>query len=104
MSLKDLLTPELFDEISKSAHDDGKCIEAQKDGPIKVKCPVCQKEIVYDVNNKYRPFCSERCKLIDLGAWANNERAITGGSMYEDDDAEMLNSPDLEKYHLKDEI
>jgi endogenous inhibitor of DNA gyrase (YacG/DUF329 family) len=35
-----------------------------------VNCPQCGKLVVWDVNNPYRPFCSERCKLIDLGQWA----------------------------------
>ena len=39
----------------------------------KVRCPQCGGESVWDTTNKYRPFCSERCKLIDLGAWGNEE-------------------------------
>jgi endogenous inhibitor of DNA gyrase (YacG/DUF329 family) len=35
-----------------------------------VKCPTCGKEIEYE-GSEFRPFCSERCKLLDLGAWAN---------------------------------
>jgi uncharacterized protein len=36
-----------------------------------VTCPQCGKEVVWNSENRNRPFCSERCKLIDLGAWAN---------------------------------
>lgn len=36
--------------------------------PSTVRCPTCRKEATWD-NNPYRPFCSERCRLIDLGAW-----------------------------------
>ncbi|MBI3901534.1 MAG: DNA gyrase inhibitor YacG [Nitrosomonadales bacterium] len=36
-----------------------------------VTCPQCGKEVVWSSESRYRPFCSERCKLIDLGAWAN---------------------------------
>lgn len=36
-----------------------------------VPCPQCRRESPWDLNNPYRPFCSERCKLIDLGAWAS---------------------------------
>ncbi len=36
-----------------------------------VACPQCGKEVVWSAKNPYRPFCSERCKLIDLGPWAN---------------------------------
>jgi len=35
-----------------------------------VKCPMCGKMIEYD-GNEFRPFCSERCKLLDFGAWAD---------------------------------
>ncbi len=37
-----------------------------------VKCPSCHREIEYS-GNEFRPFCSERCKLIDFGAWADEE-------------------------------
>jgi uncharacterized protein len=36
-----------------------------------VRCPACQGDSVYASSNPYRPFCSERCKQIDLGAWAS---------------------------------
>lgn len=45
---------------------------------MKVKCPTCGKEIEYSPKNPWRPFCSERCKLIDLGAWASDEYVIEG--------------------------
>lgn len=35
------------------------------------QCPQCQKPCEYSKENAYRPFCSERCKIIDLGAWAS---------------------------------
>jgi endogenous inhibitor of DNA gyrase (YacG/DUF329 family) len=38
-----------------------------------VKCPACGGKSVYGPTNPYRPFCSERCKNVDLGAWANEE-------------------------------
>ncbi len=37
-----------------------------------VKCPLCGKETEYE-GNEFRPFCSERCKLLDFGAWADEE-------------------------------
>ena len=40
-----------------------------------MKCPTCKKETEY-AGNPYRPFCSERCKLIDLGKWAGGEHRI----------------------------
>ena len=36
-----------------------------------VACPQCGKEVIWGEESPYRPFCSERCKLIDLGQWAN---------------------------------
>ncbi len=42
----------------------------------KVKCPQCRKDSVYSVENPFRPFCSERCRLIDLGAWAEGAYKI----------------------------
>ena len=41
-----------------------------------VACPTCSAEVVWSTDNKYRPFCSERCKLIDLGAWANEDYRV----------------------------
>lgn len=38
-----------------------------------VKCPCCLGDSVYAPENAYRPFCSERCKKMDLGAWANED-------------------------------
>ena len=37
----------------------------------KVRCPQCGGESLWAPENPWRPFCSERCKLIDLGAWAS---------------------------------
>ncbi len=36
-----------------------------------VSCPTCGGDSVYAASNPYRPFCSERCKKMDLGAWAS---------------------------------
>ncbi|MBC8794668.1 DNA gyrase inhibitor YacG [Shewanella algae] len=44
--------------------------------PITVKCPTCQKEVEWSPESKFKPFCSERCKLIDLGDWASEKHAI----------------------------
>ncbi len=43
-----------------------------------VKCPTCGKDLVYDVKNKYRPFCSERCRMVDLGQWFEESYSISG--------------------------
>ena len=41
-------------------------------------CPNCGTTVVWDENNRWRPFCSERCRLVDLGEWINEEKAIPG--------------------------
>lgn len=43
----------------------------------KHKCPHCKKPIVWK-GNIYRPFCSERCRLMDLGDWAMGRYRIAG--------------------------
>ena len=42
----------------------------------KVRCPQCGGESLWSFENRWRPFCSERCKLIDLGAWASEEYRV----------------------------
>jgi len=46
--------------------------------PARVKCPTCGREIEWSDKAPFRPFCSERCRLIDLGAWISEQRAIPG--------------------------
>lgn len=48
----------------------------QRKSPRKVSCPTCGKAVEWTDQNPYRPFCSERCKQIDLGAWAAEEYRI----------------------------
>lgn len=50
--------------------------DSSSNKPIEVRCPRCKTTTVYDPKNPFRPFCSERCKLIDLGAWASGKYAI----------------------------
>jgi len=45
---------------------------------MKIACPNCKKDSEWSPENSYRPFCCERCKLIDLGEWANESRTIQG--------------------------
>jgi uncharacterized protein len=46
--------------------------------PTVVKCPTCGKDVRWTPENRFRPFCSERCKQIDLGAWAAEKYKIGG--------------------------
>ena len=41
-------------------------------------CPVCRKITRYTVDNPYRPFCSERCRMIDLGQWLEEDYRVAG--------------------------
>lgn len=53
-----------------------------------ISCPTCNKPNTWIPENTTRPFCSERCKLIDLGAWAAEEHSIPGN------DEVQTNHPD----------
>lgn len=44
-----------------------------------LKCPICKKKTVWQ-GNPTRPFCSERCKLVDLGKWADGSYALEADS------------------------
>lgn len=43
---------------------------------LTVKCPTCQTLVVWGPQSPFRPFCTERCRLIDLGEWASESRRI----------------------------
>ena len=43
---------------------------------MKFQCPICRKPTDSDSNSDF-PFCSERCKLLDLGAWASEKYVIS---------------------------
>ncbi|MFT5209977.1 MAG: endogenous inhibitor of DNA gyrase (YacG/DUF329 family) [Flavobacterium sp.] len=49
-----------------------------------VNCPICEKELAWSPENLYRPFCSERCKIIDLGDWADGKRFIPSDAENDD--------------------
>ena len=67
---------------------------------MKVKCPTCKKRIEWK-DNPYRPFCSGRCKLIDLGAWASGEYKIEG--KLEDELEQILSESEKEQKKEKDD-
>jgi uncharacterized protein len=57
--------------------------------PRLVTCPNCKKQSEYNSSNPFRPFCSERCKMIDLGDWANENYRIPDNKPIDDlDDIE----------------
>lgn len=52
-------------------------MESENNTPIlKIKCPRCGTETIYAASNAARPFCSERCRLIDLGQWADESYRV----------------------------
>jgi uncharacterized protein len=50
-----------------------------------VPCPTCNRPVQWSESSPWRPFCSERCKLIDLGAWATERNAIPGEPVDDDE-------------------
>lgn len=66
--------------------------ERSPSGAPVVRCPSCQKSLVYSTDNPWRPFCSERCRGVDLGAWAS-ERYRVAAAPPQDDDDEILAPP-----------
>ncbi len=58
-----------------------------------VACPRCGVPVAWDRTSRYRPFCSERCKLMDLGAWAKEEyRVPAAENEQEPDEGESAGS------------
>ena len=59
--------------------------------PVRIlPCPTCRKPVKWSTSNRHRPFCSERCKLIDFGAWAD-ERYKIPGRQFEDISSDDMN-------------
>ncbi|WP_392565658.1 DNA gyrase inhibitor YacG [Utexia brackfieldae] len=53
---------------------------------IYVNCPTCQKKVLWNDQSLYRPFCSKRCQLIDLGDWASEENRIPSDELISDNE------------------
>lgn len=49
-------------------------------------CPTCGRPVAWSDRSPYRPFCSKRCRLIDLGEWLEEDRRIPGETL--DDEGE----------------
>jgi uncharacterized protein len=54
-----------------------------------IKCPICKNRTTWE-ENPWRPFCSERCKMIDLGKWASGEYRIESASQDEEENEKPL--------------
>jgi len=44
---------------------------------LKVDCPTCDKAVVWQAESEFRPFCSKRCQMLDLGDWADENHKIS---------------------------
>ncbi|NOR69827.1 MAG: DNA gyrase inhibitor YacG [Methylomarinum sp.] len=55
-----------------------------------VSCPTCQKNVIWNDMQISKPFCSKRCKLIDLGEWAAEEKTIPGDPVYSEYDSDSF--------------
>jgi uncharacterized protein len=62
--------------------------------PLRTPCPTCKREIEWSGANPWRPFCSERCKLVDLGAWLAEKHAIPGEPVESGDGNDADGEPD----------
>ncbi|EAM7070233.1 DNA gyrase inhibitor YacG [Salmonella enterica] len=51
-----------------------------------VNCPTCGKPVIWEEISPFRPFCSKRCQLIDLGEWAAEEKRIASSGDQSDSD------------------
>jgi uncharacterized protein len=52
---------------------------------LTVKCPTCGKLVAWTSEQQFKPFCCDRCRLIDLGEWFMDEKAIPGGPLLDDE-------------------
>ena len=93
MSLRDLLPEGTYAALMRRSgraeppappQDSGPAAEAAaeaaaaEDGVLMVPCPTCGRRVAYTADNPCRPFCSLRCKYLDLGAWADGRRVLPG--------------------------
>lgn len=51
-----------------------------------ISCPHCGRKVAWTSASLFRPFCSERCRLIDLGAWASDSHRIPGADLVPGDE------------------
>ncbi len=58
--------------------------------PSELPCPQCSTCVAWTEENVYRPFCSRRCQLLDLGAWADESHRIGGESAMDEADLDAM--------------
>jgi endogenous inhibitor of DNA gyrase (YacG/DUF329 family) len=59
--------------------------------PRSLACPTCKRPIEWTAAYPWRPFCSERCRMVDLGAWFSEAHAIPGEPDAAGDEAAAVN-------------
>jgi endogenous inhibitor of DNA gyrase (YacG/DUF329 family) len=64
-----------------------------------MKCPTCGKPVEWK-DNLFRPFCSERCQLVDLGKWVEGEYRVPGEQLPPDSVQTPTHSDDIDKDNL----
>lgn len=72
---------------------------SQSSKPLRVKCPHCKEEFLY-YSSEFRPFCSERCRMVDLGHWLEGSYGIPAKNISEEEMAELariVEMPDEEQ-------
>jgi hypothetical protein len=52
--------------------------EEKQESRKTIRCPICRKPVPFD--DPSMPFCSDRCRIIDLGNWASEKYVIPGGT------------------------
>ncbi|MGE0680198.1 MAG: DNA gyrase inhibitor YacG [Candidatus Binatia bacterium] len=65
-----------------------------------VKCPTCRTSVPWH-GNPYRPFCSTRCRTIDLGAWADQSYRIPGERLSAEAASQDAEKQEIESFHKK---
>lgn len=53
---------------------------------LQLNCPICKKIVLWNEDFPFRPFCSDRCRLIDLGDWASESHRIAGDPVIPDEE------------------
>ncbi|MEM7408497.1 MAG: DNA gyrase inhibitor YacG [Pseudomonadota bacterium] len=59
-----------------------------------VSCPQCNREVTWSKASPWRPFCSQRCRLIDLGEWFNEENRLENDTASDPDTARVWGESD----------
>ncbi len=71
---------------------------------LAINCPICKKKFDY-YSSQFRPFCSERCKQVDLGHWIQESYTVAGEKLKSDENAALreLEAEENETFILENE-